>query len=40
MVVGKNLDQQVTIFFIIKDARETILNFHKEPWEYCNFLLL
>ena len=27
MVVGKNLDQQVTIFFIIKDARETILNF-------------
>ena len=29
-----------TMYFIIQGAKETILYFHKEPWEYCNFILL
>ena len=37
-----NLDQNwiITMFFIIEEVKETILDFHKELWEYCKFISL
>ena len=36
----RNLEKNATIFFILKEAKETILDFHKELWNYCDFILL
>ena len=38
--VTGNLEQQATIFFIIEEAKETILIFHNELLKYCEFILL
>ena len=33
-----NLEQQATIFFIIEEAKLTVLNFYKEQQKYFNFI--
>ena len=38
--VTGNLEKQATIFFIIEEAKETILIFHNELLKYCEFILL
>ena len=37
-----NLDRggNTTIFFIVEEAEETILDCHKDLWKYCKFILL
>ena len=40
--VTANLDRSgdTTMFFTIEEAKEIILDFHKELWKYCEFNLL
>ena len=36
---NRNIHKQEAMLFIIEEAKETILDFHKELWVYCEFIL-
>ena len=35
---GRVINANTTMFFIIEEKKEIILDFHEELWKYCNFI--